>query len=151
MTYLIDKQHFSLSTLFVIFTFFWPKILCIIFALKTIHCSRLLFNFYWFYIWLCVFHVLHYQFFVIFPKLLAIWLVVKVFILVFNSLFLSFSFFISACLSFPNFSFIFLFQLLFLFLIFLLFLLFQLFYLVEQYNPKFYQSQQKYHNFLYQD
>ena len=119
------------------FHFFWSKILLIIFAAKPIRCSRLFSNFYPFYLSLCVFHVLHYQFFiVIFLKLLVIWLAVKFFIFVFNSLFLS-------CISFISASFC--------FSIFLLFLLFQLLYLIEQCNHLFYQSQQKYHYFLHQD
>ena len=65
--------------------------------------SRLFSNFHWFYFWLCVFHVLHYQIFIIFPKLLVIWLVIEFFIFFFNSLFSSFNSFISA--SFSNFSF----------------------------------------------
>ena len=131
------------------FYFLWPKILRIIFTPKTIRCSRLFSSFYWFCFWLCVLYVLHYQFFIISPELLVIWLVVKFFIFVFNSLFLFFISFISA--SFSNFSFILFISASFLFLIFLLFLLFQLLYLIEQCNSLFYQSQQKYHNFLHQD
>ena len=40
------------------FYFFWSKILCIIFTPKTICCSRLFSNFYWFNFWFCVFHFL---------------------------------------------------------------------------------------------
>ena len=39
------------------FYFLWPKIIYIIFAFKTVCCSRLFCNFYRFYFWLSVFHV----------------------------------------------------------------------------------------------
>ena len=45
------------------FYFSYPKILRIIFTPKTIRYSTLFSNFYWFYFWLDVFHILHYQFF----------------------------------------------------------------------------------------
>ena len=60
------QWDFSLSTLFVIFIFFWPKILHIIFTPRTIFCSGLFFNFYRLSFWLCVFDVLHYEFFLLF-------------------------------------------------------------------------------------
>ena len=96
------------------FYFLWPKITGEIFTPKTIRCSRLFFNFYRFYFWLRVFHVLHYQFFIIiFPKSLVIWLVLEFF---FSFLILYF------CLLIRLFQLLFLIFLLFLFLIFLLFL-----------------------------
>ena len=42
------------------FHFFWPKILCIIFAPKAIRFSRSFFNFYRFFFWSCVFHSLYF-------------------------------------------------------------------------------------------
>ena len=107
LTYLSAKNIVRLSSEYVIchFQFLWPKILRIIFAPKTIPCSRLCSDFYWFYLWCCVFRVLHYQFLIIiFPKLLVVWLVVEFFVFFFHSLFSSFNSFISA--SFSNFSFI---------------------------------------------
>ena len=73
------------------FYFLWSAILCIILTPKTICCSKLFSKFYRFNFWLCIFHVLHYQFFIIFSKLLVSLLFVKFF----NFLFLSFNFFIS--------------------------------------------------------
>ena len=104
---------FSLSTLFIIVTFHGLK-LWVVFTPSAIHCSKFFFSFYWSYFWLCVIHVLHYQFFIaIFPKLLVIWLVAEFFtffifyfcflILLFELLgFFSFSFssFISTFFSF---------------------------------------------------
>ena len=86
-------------------------------------------NFYGFYFWLCVFHVLHYQFFiVIFPKSIVISLIADFF----NSFFLFFGSFTSAS-SFFSFFLALLFWFLFLFLIFLC--------LIEQCKPVFYQFQ----------
>ena len=40
------------------FHFLWPKIMCKVFAPKTIRCSRYFSNFYRFYFWLRVYHFL---------------------------------------------------------------------------------------------
>ena len=86
------------------FHFLGSKIMSKVFPPKTISCCGFFFSFYWFYFWFWVFHV-HHQFFVIFPKLSVIWLVVEFFIFfIFNSLILFFYFFIWAS-SFFNLSF----------------------------------------------
>ena len=116
---LLDRKttqfNFALSNLFVIFTSCSLKLWVKSLHLKQYVVPGFFFNFYRFYSWLRVYHVLHYQFFiVIFPKLLVIWLIAKFF----NSLFLffgsfiwvssffsfSFSSVISAFFSFCNFS-----------------------------------------------
>ena len=88
----------------------WPKILRIIFTPKTICFSTLFSNFYRFYFWLYVFHVLHYQFFYccfskIISNLVSSWVF---YFFIFHSFiwgFCFFSFFIWTSFSFSNFSF----------------------------------------------
>ena len=125
----ITQLDFSLSTLFVAFTSCGLK-LCV----NSLHPKQFVVPglfpvFYWFYFWLCAFHVLRYQFFiVIFPKLLVIWLVFNSFS--FLILYFCFFIFLFELLVFLVFLLVLLFQLHFLFLIFL--------YLIEQCNPAFY-------------
>ena len=89
------------------FYFFWSKIFCIIFTPKTICCSKLFSNFYWFNFWLYIFRVLHYQFIIIIVlRLLVTWLFAKFF----NSFISTFYFLL-----------LFLFHLLIVFLIFFIF------------------------------
>ena len=102
---LLDRQttqfDFSLSTLFVIFTSSGLKLWVKSSHPKQYVAPGFFSSFYRSYFWLCVFHVLHYQFFiVIFPKLFVIWLIAESF----HSLFLFFGSFIWAS-SFFSFSF----------------------------------------------
>ena len=127
---LLDRQttqfDFPLSTLFVIFTSCGLKLWVKFLHPKKYIVPGLFSSFYRFSFWLCVFHVLHYQFFMVtFPKLLVIWLIAEFFLI-----FLFFLVLLFELLVFLDFLLVLLFRLPFLFLIFL--------YLIEQCNPVFY-------------